>query len=89
MSSEEIIKENREILKQELLQRKEGFKKIMPAAKVMHHNYIGGLLVHTIECVEFAKKNFELFILNLNKDIMIAACILHDMGKIFEYTLNM
>ena len=28
MSSEEIIKENREILKQELLQRKEGFKKI-------------------------------------------------------------
>lgn len=63
--------------------------KIMPAAKVMHHNYIGGLMVHTIECVEFALKNLDMFILKLKRDDMIAACILHDIGKIFEYTVDM
>ncbi len=25
--------------------------KIAPAAKSMHHNYMGGLLVHTLECI--------------------------------------
>ena len=34
--------------------------KIMPAAKVMHHNYIGGLMVHTIECVKFAEHNLKM-----------------------------
>ncbi len=63
--------------------------KISPAAKVMHHNYIGGLMVHTIECVDFAEKNLELFTLKLNKDVMLAACILHDIGKIFEYTVDL
>lgn len=63
--------------------------KIMPAAKVMHHNYIGGLMVHTIECIEFALKNLDMFILKLKRDDMIAACILHDIGKIFEYTVDM
>ena len=63
--------------------------KIMPAAKVMHHNYVGGLMVHTIECIQFAEKNLEMFTLKLNRDTMIAACILHDIGKIFEYTVNL
>lgn len=62
--------------------------KIMPAAKVMHHNYVGGLIVHTVECVEFALKNLDLFWMKLDKDIMIAACVLHDIGKIFEYTID-
>jgi len=63
--------------------------KVMPAAKVMHHNYIGGLMVHTIECIQFAEKNLGMFILKLNRDIMIAACMLHDIGKIFEYTIDL
>ncbi|MBE7708844.1 MAG: HD domain-containing protein [Cyanobacteria bacterium SIG32] len=63
--------------------------KIMPAAKVMHHNYIGGLMVHTIECVQFAEHNLKMFMMKLNRDVMISACILHDIGKIFEYTINL
>lgn len=63
--------------------------KVAPAAKVMHHNYIGGLMVHTIECVEFALKNLDMFIVKLKKSDMIAACILHDIGKIFEYTVDL
>ena len=63
--------------------------KISPAAKVMHHNYIGGLMVHIIECLKFAEANLELFEININRDNILAACILHDIGKIFEYTVNM
>lgn len=63
--------------------------KIMPAAKVMHHNYIGGLMVHTIECVDFAEKNMDMFFLKLKRDDVLAACMLHDIGKIFEYTVDL
>ena len=63
--------------------------KITPAAKVMHHNYIGGLLVHILECLEFAEKNMELFDVKINTDDVYMACILHDIGKIFEYTVDL
>lgn len=62
--------------------------KIMPAAKLMHHNYIGGLLVHTVECAEFAELNMNKFTYQANEDEIYAACLLHDFGKIFEYTIN-
>lgn len=62
--------------------------KIMPAAKLMHHNYIGGLLVHTVECAQFAELNLPAFVANINSDNIYAACLLHDFGKIFEYTID-
>ena len=62
--------------------------KVSPAAKTMHHNYIGGLLVHTLECVKIADENIKILFQEINRDEAIAACILHDIGKIFEYTIN-
>ena len=62
--------------------------KIMPAAKLMHHNYVGGLLVHTVECLEYAEINLAKFTYKTNEDEIYAACLLHDFGKIFEYTIN-
>jgi putative nucleotidyltransferase with HDIG domain len=62
--------------------------KIIPAAKLMHHNYVGGLLVHTVECAEFAELNIKNFTYKVNEDEIIAACLLHDFGKIFEYTID-
>lgn len=62
--------------------------KISPAAKMMHHNYLGGLLVHISECLRFAKANLNLFDAKIDSDKVYAACILHDIGKIFEYTIN-
>lgn len=62
--------------------------KIMPAAKVMHHNYIGGLMVHTLECLKYAETNMDLSVYKFNRDHIFAACILHDIGKIFEYTID-
>ena len=63
--------------------------KIAPAAKIMHHNYVGGLMVHTLEVVYFAKLNMEHFYHKVKHDEVIAACILHDIGKIFEYDVNL
>lgn len=62
--------------------------KIAPAAKAMHHNYLGGLIVHTLECLKLAEVNLNLFSAEIDKDKVFAACILHDIGKIFEYTIN-
>ena len=62
--------------------------KISPAAKMMHHNYLGGLIQHIYECLEFAQCIYPNMYKKINKDILFAACILHDIGKIFEYKIN-
>lgn len=62
--------------------------KISPAAKAMHHNYLGGLIVHILECLKIAEANLNLFSIKIDKDKVFAACILHDIGKIFEYKIN-
>lgn len=61
---------------------------VCPAAKMMHHNYIGGLMIHTLECLKYAEVNLQAFFQKLNTDEVFAACLLHDIGKIFEYTIN-
>lgn len=62
--------------------------KVSPAAKMMHHNYIGGLMVHTLECLRYAETNIELSDYKFNRDNIMAACMLHDIGKIFEYAID-
>ena len=62
---------------------------VAPAAKLMHHNYIGGLMVHTLECLKYADVNLEAFFQRVKKDDVYAACVLHDIGKIFEYTVDL
>ena len=61
---------------------------VAPAAKAMHHNYIGGLLVHTLECLDFAKIIYPKLNNRVDEEELYAACILHDIGKIFEYKIN-
>ena len=61
---------------------------VCPAAKLMHHNYIGGLMVHTAECLKYAEANLAVFFQKINRDEVLAACLLHDIGKIFEYTID-
>lgn len=63
--------------------------KVMPAAKLMHHNYIGGLMIHILECLRYAELNMDLSEYKFNRDNILAACILHDIGKIFEYTVDL
>lgn len=73
---------------QEYFKEHEAKIKIAPAAKRFHHNYLGGLLVHTQECLKFAKANLALFDQKVSEETVYAACILHDIGKIFEYDID-
>jgi 3'-5' exoribonuclease len=58
--------------------------KTAPAAKKMHHAYIGGLLEHTLSMSSLADKiagHYE----GVNRDLLLSGAILHDIGKIDEF----
>ena len=54
-----------------------------PAAKVMHHAYIGGLLEHVVGLCGLAKK-IALHYPELDVDLLLTAAMLHDVGKLDE-----
>jgi len=54
-----------------------------PAAKVMHHAYLGGLLEHVISLCGLAKQ-IAAHYRELDLDLLLTAAILHDVGKLEE-----
>jgi 3'-5' exoribonuclease len=58
------------------------FKKA-PAAKTMHHPYLGGLLEHTLSLVKLCRKIGEHYD-GLDIDLLQTGAVLHDFGKIDE-----
>ncbi len=54
-----------------------------PGAIEIHHNWSGGLLEHTLEVVKYCLLSVQLFPA-LNKDLLIAGAVLHDIGKLRE-----
>ncbi len=55
-----------------------------PAAKIHHHNYSGGLLIHTIEVVKICENLCNIYE-KLDHDLLITGALLHDIGKIETY----
>ena len=70
-----------------VFKNEEAFK-TTPAAKAMHHNYWGGLLEHTVECLDILNAVIGSVYQKIDRDNAIAATILHDFGKIFEYEMD-
>ncbi|MCH5171269.1 MAG: HD domain-containing protein [Erysipelotrichales bacterium] len=56
-----------------------------PAATRNHHEYCSGLLHHSISVCKLACM-FADFYSDIDKDILIAGALLHDLGKIIELT---
>jgi 3'-5' exoribonuclease len=54
-----------------------------PAAKVMHHAYLGGLLEHVISLCGLAKLAAAHYS-ELDVDLLLTAAMLHDVGKLDE-----
>ncbi len=54
-----------------------------PAAKVMHHAYLGGLIEHVISLCGLAKQAAAHYP-ELDLDLLLTAAILHDVGKLDE-----
>jgi 3'-5' exoribonuclease len=66
-----------------------------PAAKVLHHAWIGGLLEHVLTLVKVCLATAP-FYPEVNPDLLVTGAILHDIGKVkelawktnFTYTLE-
>jgi len=56
-----------------------------PAAKVIHHNYLGGLLEHTLEVIEICLKLAAFYPDKINEPLLLTGAVFHDVGKIEEY----
>jgi 3'-5' exoribonuclease len=54
-----------------------------PAAKSMHHAYLGGLLEHTLSVLGMGERACGHY-RELNRDLVLAGILLHDVGKTAE-----
>lgn len=54
-----------------------------PAATKNHHDYVSGLIDHVVSMLKLGKSLCELYP-SLNKDLLYAGIILHDVGKVTE-----
>lgn len=75
-----------EFLKDEIFMK---LFKIMPAGMSVHHNYIGGLMEHTVSTMNLSADFADRYRDILNKDILLTGAFLHDIGKTRELKLNM
>ncbi|MGH7382998.1 MAG: HD domain-containing protein, partial [Candidatus Methylomirabilales bacterium] len=57
-----------------------------PAAKELHHAYLGGLLEHTVSVVRLCETIAAHYGGVVDRELLIASAILHDVGKIRELT---
>ena len=58
-----------------------------PAAKTLHHAYIGGLLDHVVSLFrscDLMCRNYP----QINRDLLLTGAFFHDIGKIHELTYN-
>ena len=58
-----------------------------PAAKGMHHVYLGGLLEHSLSLVKLVTSIVPLYE-DINQDLLVAGALLHDVGKIYEMSFE-
>lgn len=56
---------------------------VAPAAKGMHHVYLGGLLEHSLAVADLADDVSARYP-GINRDLLITGALLHDIGKVHE-----
>ena len=58
-----------------------------PAAKKLHHAYIGGLIEHTLSIVGMAERAAAHYDL-IDRDMLVAGALVHDLAKIEEFDFS-
>jgi len=56
---------------------------LAPAAKTMHHVYLGGLLEHSLAVADLADDVCGRYA-GINRDLLVTGALLHDIGKVGE-----
>lgn len=57
--------------------------KVCPAAKTIHHAFVGGLLVHSLQLIKLVDAILPLY-QKINRDLLVFGAAFHDFGKIYE-----
>ncbi|HEX5416815.1 MAG TPA: HD domain-containing protein [Chloroflexota bacterium] len=60
---------------------------LWPAAQEIHHAWLGGLLEHSLEVTRLAIAIADV-VPNLDRDLLIAGALLHDIGKLDAYDVD-
>jgi len=61
--------------------------KTSPAGMRIHHSYRGGLLEHSLNVAKLVDNVCRIYN-QLDRDLLFAGALLHDIGKVKEYTIN-
>lgn len=61
--------------------------KTAPAAKSIHHAWIGGLIEHVLSLMALAKFTAKHYP-EVDEDLLVTGVVLHDIGKIYELTYD-
>ena len=82
----ELIQNNdlKQLVKDMIIQVQDKFY-IWPAAVSVHHNIPGGLLYHSYN-VAINAWNIAVHYSDIDRDLVVAGALIHDIGKCYEYT---
>lgn len=58
-----------------------------PAGKLWHHNYVGGLVEHSLQMADLAQKVAPFYPL-VDAELVVAGALLHDIGKVWQYQIT-
>lgn len=58
-----------------------------PAAVRLHHAMVGGLMYHTMSIIRLAEETCKIYP-NINRELLLAGVILHDVAKTCEYEIG-
>lgn len=76
----------------DLLLNNDNFYK-WPAARSLHHEYEGGLFDHTVSVARLASSMSSNYVdpnnsLRIDSDLLVTGALLHDVGKLVEYSVD-
>lgn len=72
----------------ELLRRHGPAFQRLPAAKSVHHGFVGGLLMHTVYMLEIAEFLAGLYSPVIDRDLLLSGTLLHDIAKLEEFVTS-
>lgn len=73
---------------EEMLRRHETAFRTIPAAKSVHHSFLSGLLMHTLQMLRLADFLAAQYADAIDRSLLLAGTLLHDFAKEQEFTFS-
>ena len=86
--TESIADEDYRAVCRQLLEEKGEALRTIPAAKTVHHGFLGGLLMHTWTMLRLADFLAGLYAGTVDRSLLLAGTLLHDLAKTEEFSFS-